>query len=140
MEGVCPVAWPAKSPGLTPLNFFLWGCMKEKVYKMEIASREVLIGKINTTAMEILHCRLGNVSERSDGALKHVFVREVDILSICSSQPLELVGAIRDTEQLTKHIQLNTELSDKMAVESSEERYVLCSRNSELRTNSEKVY
>ena len=73
MEGVCPVAWPAKSPGLTPLDFFLWGCMKEKVYKTDIESREVLIGEINTTAMEIHHRRLGNVSERSDGVLKHVF-------------------------------------------------------------------
>ena len=70
--------------------------MKEKVYKTEIASREVLVGKINTTPMEIRHRRLGNVSERSDGMLKHVFVREVDILSICSSQPLELVVARRD--------------------------------------------
>ena len=87
---------------------------------------------INTTAMEIHHRGLDNVSERSEGVLKHVFVREVDILSICSSQPFELVGEeeIRDTEQLTTH-----KLSDKMALESSEERYVLCSRNSERRTN-----
>ena len=46
--------------------------------------------------MEIRHRGLGNVSERSHGMLKHVFVREVDILSIYSSQPLELVGARRD--------------------------------------------
>ena len=66
-------------------------------------------------------------SEKSDNRLKHVFVREGDILSMCSSQPLELVGARRDgdTEQLTKHKQFTTELSDKMAVESSEGRYVL---------------
>ena len=70
--------------------------MKGKVYKTEIASREVLVGKINTTAMEIRQRRLGNVSERSDGVLKHVFVREVNILIICSSQPLELVGERRD--------------------------------------------
>ena len=74
--------------------------------------------------------------------LKHVFVREGNILSICSSQPLHLVGARRDgdTEQLTKHKQLTTELNDKMAVESSEDRYLLCSRNLEMGTNSEKVY
>ena len=35
-----PVVWPARSPDLTPLNYFLWGCMKEKVYETEIASRE----------------------------------------------------------------------------------------------------
>ena len=25
--------WPARSPDLTPCDFFLWGWMKEKVYK-----------------------------------------------------------------------------------------------------------
>ena len=81
-------------------------------------------------------------SERSDGGLKHVFVREGDILSIWSSQTLDLVGARRDgdIERLTKHKQLTIELSDKMAVESSEDRYVLCSRNSKTGTNSGKVY
>ena len=79
-------------------------------------------------------------SERSDGMLKHVFVREGDILS--SSQTLDLIGARRDgeTEQLTKHKQLTIELNDKMTVESSEDRYVLCSRSLEMGTNSEKVY
>ena len=48
-----PVAWPARSPDLTPLDFFLWGCMKEKVYQTEIASREELVAKINEAAMEI---------------------------------------------------------------------------------------
>ena len=66
-------------------------------------------------------------SERSDGVLKHVFVREGDILSIFSSQPLELVGARRegDTGQLTKYKQLTTERSDKMAMESNEDRCVM---------------
>ena len=48
-----PVAWPARSPDLTPLDFFLWGSMKEKVYQTEIASREELVAKINEAAMEI---------------------------------------------------------------------------------------
>ena len=43
------VAWPARSPDLTPLDFFHWGCMKENVYEMGIASREELVSKINTT-------------------------------------------------------------------------------------------
>ena len=71
-------------------------------------------------------------SERSDGMLKHVFVREEDIL--------DLVGARRvgNTEQLTKLKQLTTE-REKMAMESSEDKYVLCLRNSETGTNFEKV-
>ena len=62
------------------------------------------------------------------------------------AQPLELFGMslkqeeMGNTEQLTKHEHLTTELSDKMAVKSSDARYVLCLRNSETGTNSEKVY
>ena len=79
-------------------------------------------------------------SKISDGMQKHVFVQEGYILSICSSQPLELVETRRDgdTEQLTKHKQLTTELHVDYMV-SSEDRYVLCSHNSETGTNSEKV-
>jgi hypothetical protein len=25
----CPVSWPVSSPHLAPLDFFLWGCLKE---------------------------------------------------------------------------------------------------------------
>ena len=50
--------------------------------------------------MEIHQRRLGN-AQQEISEMKHVFVREGDILSIASSQPLELVGARRegDTEQ-----------------------------------------
>jgi hypothetical protein len=27
-----PIAWPPRSPDLTPLDFFLWGYLKSKVY------------------------------------------------------------------------------------------------------------
>lgn len=27
-----PVHWPARSPDLSPLDFFLWGCLKSRVY------------------------------------------------------------------------------------------------------------
>ena len=33
-----PVAWLARSPDLSQLDFFLWRCMKENVYETEIAS------------------------------------------------------------------------------------------------------
>ena len=56
-----PVAWQARSPDLTPLDFFHWGCMKENVYETEIASREDLVSKINTTAMDIRQRGLGNI-------------------------------------------------------------------------------
>lgn len=28
-----PVEWPARSPDLTPLDFFLWGYVKDRVYR-----------------------------------------------------------------------------------------------------------
>lgn len=30
-----PTAWPARSPDLSPLDFFLWGLMKNTVYDFE---------------------------------------------------------------------------------------------------------
>jgi hypothetical protein len=27
-----PIAWPPRSPDLTPLNFFLWGLIKDRVF------------------------------------------------------------------------------------------------------------
>ena len=56
-----PVAWPARSPDLTPLDFFHWGCMRENVYETEIESREELLSKINTTVMEIRQRGFGDV-------------------------------------------------------------------------------
>lgn len=29
---LCSIAWPARSPDLTPLDFFLWGRIKDLVY------------------------------------------------------------------------------------------------------------
>uniref|UniRef100_A0A0K0EGX0 DDE_3 domain-containing protein n=1 Tax=Strongyloides stercoralis TaxID=6248 RepID=A0A0K0EGX0_STRER len=29
----CDFKWPARSPDLTPMNFFLWGYLKDRVYK-----------------------------------------------------------------------------------------------------------
>lgn len=43
-----PVAWPARSPDLTPLDFFLWGEVKRLVYEQESESREQLKEKIIT--------------------------------------------------------------------------------------------
>ena len=98
--------------------------MKESVYKTEIGSRKELVAKINTTAMEIHQRRLGNV-QKEISEMKHVFMREGDISSICSRQPLVGARRVGDTEQLTKYKQLTIELSHKMAMESSEDRCVL---------------
>ena len=41
-----PIPWPARSPDLTPLDFYLWGFMKSYVYQVDIRTREQLIERI----------------------------------------------------------------------------------------------
>lgn len=41
-----PIKWPARSPDLTPCDYFLWGALKSKVYASAINSEEELRRKI----------------------------------------------------------------------------------------------
>lgn len=41
-----PILWPARSPDLTPLDFFLWGTIKNNIYKEEIQDVNILREKI----------------------------------------------------------------------------------------------
>ena len=41
-----PHAWPARSPDLTPLDFFLWGYVKERVFDRECDSADEMRGRI----------------------------------------------------------------------------------------------
>lgn len=45
-----PIAWPPRSPDLTPLDYFLWGTMKQEVYFDVPNTREELLAKINVCA------------------------------------------------------------------------------------------
>lgn len=47
------IAWPPRSPDLTPLDFYFWGYMKQKVYSVVIESREQLLQRINVAAEEV---------------------------------------------------------------------------------------
>ena len=42
-----PVPWPAWSPDLTSLDYFLWGSMKSMVYGITVTSEEDLIGRVH---------------------------------------------------------------------------------------------
>lgn len=42
------VEWPARSPDLSPLDYFLWGCLKDKIYKTNIENVEELRRRIMT--------------------------------------------------------------------------------------------
>lgn len=41
-----PIAWPARSPDLNPLDFYLWGRLKTLVYSSAVPNREVLQQRI----------------------------------------------------------------------------------------------
>ena len=41
-----PVAWPARSPDLNPLDFHLWGHLKSIVYATSIENAEILRNRI----------------------------------------------------------------------------------------------
>lgn len=43
-----PIPWPARSPDLTPVDFFVWGRAKELVYTTEISTKEQLIERIQS--------------------------------------------------------------------------------------------
>ena len=42
-----PRSWPARSPDLTPLDFFLWGTIKEYVYRTPINNVQELRDRID---------------------------------------------------------------------------------------------
>ena len=41
-----PIAWPARSPDLNPLNFYLWRHLKTLVYDTPVATVEVFRNRI----------------------------------------------------------------------------------------------
>jgi len=48
-----PVAWPPRSPDLTPLDYYLWGHMKTLVYEIKVDSRAALCHSIFAAAEHI---------------------------------------------------------------------------------------
>ena len=39
-------SWPPRSPDMNPLDYYLWGDMKDFVYSGEINTRDVLLARI----------------------------------------------------------------------------------------------
>ncbi|XP_076280938.1 uncharacterized protein LOC143209337 [Lasioglossum baleicum] len=48
-----PVAWPARSPDLNPLDFFLWGYLKNEVYRKPVRSAEEMLARVRGTIAAI---------------------------------------------------------------------------------------
>ena len=53
-----PISWPPRSPDITPLDFFLWGYVKDRVYATQVAKinqlRERIENVIATVTPEML--------------------------------------------------------------------------------------
>ena len=51
--GAGPVNWPPRVPNFSSPDFFLWGYLKDKVYKQEPTTRENMIDRIRNACAEI---------------------------------------------------------------------------------------
>lgn len=58
-----PIEWPPRSPDLTPLDFFLWGYVKSKVYLHKPANTEELKNRIREEILQITPEVISNVLE-----------------------------------------------------------------------------
>jgi len=48
-----PHNWPARSSDLSPLDYCVWGWMKELVYSVKVVTRDALLGRISDAADRI---------------------------------------------------------------------------------------
>jgi hypothetical protein len=65
-----PIAWPPRSPDLTPLDFFLWGYVKNIAYQAKINDRQHQKAHIRdavaTVTQNMLQATLNEVEYRLD--------------------------------------------------------------------------
>ena len=65
-----PVAWPQRSPDLTPLDYYLWGNMKTSVYETKVDSRAALRHRI-FAATEHIRNHPDNIASASQSLVMH---------------------------------------------------------------------
>lgn len=65
-----PVQWPPRSPDLTPMDFFLWGYIKNEVYKNTYHNIEALQFSVRNALYSINRMQFQNTTRR--GVLKRV--------------------------------------------------------------------
>lgn len=63
------IEWPARSPDLTPMDFFLWGYLKSKVYETEPLTTDVLKNRIRNECANITPQILRNVRSEFENRL-----------------------------------------------------------------------
>uniref|UniRef100_A0A0K2SXX6 Putative LOC100569746 [Acyrthosiphon pisum] n=1 Tax=Lepeophtheirus salmonis TaxID=72036 RepID=A0A0K2SXX6_LEPSM len=67
-----PVNWPPRSCDITPLNFFLWGYVKAKVYVDKLTTIEALEANIDRVIREIPVKMLEHVIENWRKRMDHL--------------------------------------------------------------------
>ncbi|XP_066141182.1 uncharacterized protein [Euwallacea fornicatus] len=55
------IRWPPRSPDITPMDFFVWGAIKNKVYATRPRTREELCARIRETCQSITPQQLSKV-------------------------------------------------------------------------------
>ena len=65
-----PHEWPARSPDLTPSDFFLWGWTKEEVYRAKPRTMEQLEDRILNVITNVPHGFLQKTVDPISGRLR----------------------------------------------------------------------
>ena len=71
-----PIDWPARSPDLAPLDFFLWGYVKDEVYYARIESLEHLKTRVRQAISSIDTATLSNVWKNINSRINYVVRQE----------------------------------------------------------------
>lgn len=67
-----PIAWPARSPDLTPCDFFLWSFVRQHVYRDPVANIQELKERISTAIALVTDEMLRKTWEEIDLRLNQV--------------------------------------------------------------------
>ena len=61
-----PMLWPPRSPDLTPLDFFLWGYVKDIVYRTPVPNIDELIMRITAAVSNTTSTCCSELGEKSN--------------------------------------------------------------------------
>ncbi|GBL91398.1 hypothetical protein AVEN_136910-1 [Araneus ventricosus] len=76
------VEWPPRSPDLNPLDFFLWGYIKQRVYATPPPTLQELRNRITNACASVSSAMLYNVQRERQSRVQMCIVAEHTILSM----------------------------------------------------------
>ena len=89
-----PTPWPPRSPDITPLDFFLWGYVKDKVYSTPVADITNLKARITDAFATVTEDMLENTWREIDYRLDVLRAAKGEhvgsVLMCCKLKLLEL--------------------------------------------------